>query len=104
MGGCDSGRSVRYAIGKLAGGNAKRRTGQKYLVEAKSLVAVAFFIHEELRAGIESVPRMDHGLWIHQITDAETRLNHPGIELLEDAVATPRSIPLVFGSTQQTAS
>ena len=104
MGGGDSGRGVRYAIGKLAGGNAIRRTGQKHLIEAKSLVAVDLFIHEELRAGIESGPRMEHGFGIQLITEPETGLNHPGIELLEDAVAAPRPIPLVFGSTQQAAS
>src|SRR5260370_33804487 len=102
MGSSNRGRGVRYAIGKLAGGNARRGTGQKHLVEAKSLVAVAFFIHEELRAGIESPPPTEHGLWSQQISDTETRLNHPGIELLEDAVATSRPIPLVFGSTRQT--
>ena len=104
VGGCQSGRGVRYAIGKLAGGNAIRRTGEGHLVEAKSLVAIADFIHEELLAGVESRPRMEHGLRIQLITEAETRLNHPGIELLEAAVATPGTIPLVFGSTQQAAS
>ena len=104
VGGCQSRRGVRYAIGKLAGGNAIRRTVEGHLVEAKSLVAVADFIHEELLAGVESGPHMEHGLRIQLIIDAEARLNHPGIELLEAAVATPGPIPLVFGSTQQAAS
>src|ERR1700749_4943315 len=104
MGGGYSGRRGRYAFGKVAGGYAKRRTGQKHLVEAKSLVAIAFFVHEKLWARIESVPAMEHGLWSQEITDTETRLDHPGIELLEEAVATSRPIPFVFGSTGQAPS